>query len=36
METCSDCKHCNKEGYCDVYDKNVNPNSRPCPEFEER
>lgn len=34
METCADCKHCNN-GYCDVYDKNVKPSGRACPEFEE-
>ena len=33
-EKCADCLHC-RNGYCDVYDKTVNPNSRACPEFEE-
>ena len=33
-EKCADCLHC-RNGYCDVYDKTVNPNSRSCPEFEE-
>lgn len=35
MDTCADSKHCH-EGYCDVYEKKVNPNSGSCPEYEER
>lgn len=34
METCAECKHC-KNGYCDIYDKKVNPSSKACPEYEE-
>ena len=34
-EKCSDCRHCTQDGYCDVKDKNVNPNGS-CPEFEEK
>lgn len=35
MDRCANCEHCNN-GYCEVYDKSVNPNSSACPEFEER
>ena len=34
-DTCPDCRHCGQDGYCDVKEKNINPNSSPCPEFEE-
>lgn len=34
MDTCADCRF-NQEGYCVIYEKNVNPNSKPCPEFQE-
>lgn len=33
-ETCADCRHCNKDGYCELKEKYVNSNSS-CPEFEE-
>lgn len=35
MDRCADCEHCHN-GYCDIYDQNINPNSSACPEFEER
>lgn len=33
-DTCGDCSH-NKEGYCDIYEKDVKSTSGACPEFEE-
>ena len=33
-DTCGDCEH-NKNGYCDIYEKNVKSSSSSCPEFEE-
>ena len=34
-EKCANCKHCGEDGYCEVYEKNVNPDRAACPEFEE-
>ena len=36
MDTCGDCEHCDKDCFCDVVDRTVNPSSRACPEFQER
>ncbi len=35
-DTCGDCQHCDDSCYCDVVRRTVNPDSRACPEFEER
>ena len=34
METCADCMYC-IDGYCQAKDKNVNPDSKACDEYEE-
>lgn len=32
--TCADCRHCDREGYCEIKDTKVKPD-HTCPEFEE-
>lgn len=33
-DKCTNCRHCDINGYCEIKEKTVNPNST-CPEFEE-
>ncbi len=34
MDTCADCRFC-KEGYCVIKEKDVDPDSKACSDFEE-
>lgn len=34
-ECCGDCRHCCGD-YCAAKEITVNPNGKPCPDFEER
>lgn len=34
-DRCSDCSHCQRNGYCDIKEDIVNPSNKACPEFEE-
>lgn len=33
-DACGECRH-NKDGYCEIYEKNVKSSSSACAEFEE-
>lgn len=34
--TCEDCRHCSSSCYCDIWEKEVDPNSPACSESVER
>ena len=33
--TCSDCRFCDINGYCTLKEKDVNPTSKACSDYEE-